>query len=107
MSTSKVNVDDDVIPEFDFSRAVPSPFRHLARKGMRFHIVTDGADLPTYHVIARRRGRTWWIEIDEIDGSGRPARWSTIERVARQTIARAQSIDSTAFDLLIDLPPIG
>jgi hypothetical protein len=57
MSTSKVNVDDDVIPEFDFSRSIPSPFRHLARKGMRFHIVTDGADLPTYHVTSSRLAR--------------------------------------------------
>lgn len=48
MTTSKVNVDDDVIPEFDFSRAMPSPFRHLARKGMRFHIVTDGASPPPF-----------------------------------------------------------
>lgn len=68
MSTSNVNVVDDVIPEFDFSRAMPRPFRHLARKGMRFHIVTEGAKLPTFHVIARRRGRSRWIEIDEIDG---------------------------------------
>ena len=106
MSPSKVNVVDDVIPEFDFSRAMPSPFRHLARKGMRFHIVTDGAKLPAFHVIARRRGRSWWIEIDEIDGSGRPARWSTIESTARQMIAQSRSIDPSDFDLVIDLPPI-
>ncbi len=106
MRTSKVNVDDDVIPEFDFRRAAPSPFRHLARKGMRFHIVTDGAGLPAFHVIARRRGRSWWIEIDEIDGSGRPAQLSTIESTARQVIAQSRSIDKSDFDLVIDLPPI-
>jgi len=107
MSTSKVNVDDDVIPEFDFSRATPSPFRHRARQGMRFHILTDGADLPIYHVTARRRGRAWWIEIDEIDGSARPARWSTIESIARQAIVRSRSVDPSEFDLVIDLPPNG
>ena len=106
MSTSKVNVDDDVSPEFDFSRSIPSPFRDLARKGMRFHIVTDGADLPTYHVTARRRGRAWWIEIDEIDGSGRPARWSTIESTARRLIAQSRGVADSDFDLVIDLPPI-
>jgi hypothetical protein len=109
MSTSKVPVvdDDDVIPEFDFSRAIPSPFRDRARKGMRFHILTDGADLPTFHVTARRHGRAWWIEIDEIAGSGHPARWTTLESTARQAIARSQGIDLTDFDLVIDLPPIG
>jgi hypothetical protein len=107
LSTPKASVVDDVIPEFDFSRAIPSPFRDRARKGMRFHILTDGADRPTFHVTAQRRGRAWWIEIDEIDGSARPARWSTIEPVARQVIARAQGIDPTDFDLVIDLPPIG
>lgn len=61
MSTSEVSVVDDDIGAFDFSRAIPSPFRAAARKGMRFHIVTDGVDLPTYHVIASRRGRSWWI----------------------------------------------
>ena len=108
MSTSKVPVvdDDDVMPEFDFSRAIPSPFRDRARKGMRFHILTDGADLPTFHVTARRRGRVWWIEIDEIAGSGLPARWTTLESTARETIARSQGIDPTDFDLVIDLPPI-
>ena len=106
MSTSKVHVDDDVIPEFDLSRAVPSPFRDRARRGMRFHIVTDGARLPTYHVIVGRRGRSWWIEIDEIHGSGRSARWSTIESAARQLIARAKGIEPSAFDLVIDLPSI-
>lgn len=104
MSTSKVNVVDDVIPEFDFSRAVPSPFRDRARRGMRFHIVTEGARLPTYHVIASRRGRAWWIEIDEIDGSGGPARWSTIESASRQLIARAKGVEPSDFDLVIDLP---
>lgn len=71
MSTSKVGVVGDVA-EFDFSRAVSSPFRAEARTGMRLQIVTDGADLPTYHVIASRRGRSSWIEVAEIDGSGGP-----------------------------------
>jgi len=87
MSTPKVDADDDVIPEFDFSRAIPSHFRD--------------------HVIARRRARSWWIEIDEIDGSGRPARWSTIESTARQVIARSRGIDPSDFDLVIDLPSNG
>ena len=108
MSTSKVHVDDDdLITEFDFSRAIPSPFRDRARKGMRFHILTDGAELPIFHVTAQRRGRAWWIDIDEIGGAGRLARWSAIESVARQVIARAHGIDPTDFDLVIDLPPIG
>jgi hypothetical protein len=105
MSTSKVNVVADV-PEFDFSRAIPSPFRDSARRGMRLHITTDGAKLPTFHVSACRRGRSWWIEIDEIDGSGRPARWSTIESTARRVIARSQGIALSEFDLVIELPPI-
>ena len=76
-----------------------------ARKGMRLHIVTDGADLPVYHVRAQRRGRSWWIEIEEIDGSGRPVRWSTMESAARQVIAGSRGIDPSDFDLVIDLPP--
>jgi hypothetical protein len=107
MSTPKVDADDDVIPEFDFSRAIPSPFADRARKGMRFHILRADSDLPTYHVTARRRARSWWIEIDEIDGSGRPARWSTIESTARQVIARSRGIDPSDFDLVIDLPSNG
>lgn len=103
MTTSKVNLDDDVILEVDFSRAVPSPFRDRARKGMRFHIVTDGAALPLYHVDAQRRGRSWWIEIEEIVGSGRPVRWSTIESTARHVIARSHGIDPSDFDLIIDV----
>jgi hypothetical protein len=108
LSTPKASVvdDDDVMPEFDFSRAIPSPFRDRARKGMRFHILTDGADLPTFHVTARRRRRAWWIEIDEIAGSGHPARWATLESTARRTIAQSQGIAPTDFDLVIDLPPI-
>ena len=57
MSTSKVAVEDDVIREFDFGRAVRSPFRDRAQKGLRLHIVTDGAQLPIFHVSACRRGR--------------------------------------------------
>jgi hypothetical protein len=105
MSTSKTNVvDDDTIPEFDFSRAIPSPFRDRARNGMRFHIVTDGADRPIYHVTARRRRRGWWIEIDEIEGSGGRARVPSIESVARGLISRACGLDPSQFDLVIDLP---
>ena len=108
MRTSKVHVDDDdLVTGFDFNRAIPSPFRDRARKGMRLHILTDGADLPTFHVTAHRRGGVWWVEIDEIGGSERLARWSTMERVARQMITRAKGIDPTDFDLVIDLPPIG
>jgi hypothetical protein len=107
MSTSKVSVVDDDIGEFDFSRSVPSPFRDMARKGMRFHIVTDGADLPSYHVVASRRGRSWWIEIEEIDGSGRAARWSTIESTARRVIAQSRGIGSSDFNLVIDVPALG
>ena len=107
MSTHRNDVDDDVIPEFDFSRAVPSPFRHLARKGMRFHIVTDGAELPVYHVCAQRLGRSWWIEIEEIAGSGTSVRWATMESRARQVISRSTGINPSDFDLVIDLSPAG
>ena len=107
MSTSKVSVVDDDIDEFDFSRAIPSPFRAMAREGMRFHIVADGADFPTYHVIANRRGRSWWIEIVEIDGSGQPARWATIELTAREAIAQSLGIDPSDVNLVIGLPAPG
>ena len=106
MSTSKVNVDGDVIPEFDFRRAIPSPFRDRARRGMRFHVVRVGAALPTFHVTARRRGPGWWVEVSEIGGSGRSARWSTIESTARQLIAESADVTSADFDLVIDLPPV-
>lgn len=107
MSTSRSRiVDDDLIPEFDFSRAIPSPYRDRARAGMRFHIRTDGADLPVYHVQAAPRGRGWWIEVAEIDGSGRSTRWQTIESTAREMIARSEGLEPTDFDLAIELPPI-
>jgi len=105
MRTSEIKVVDDELREFDFSRSLPSPFRALARRGMRFDIVTDGADLPVYHVRAEPRGRSWWIEIGEIEGSGRAVPWSTIELVARQVIARSRGIDPSAFDLVIDVAP--
>ncbi len=105
MSISKVKVVDDESREFDFSRSISSPICDKARKGMRLHIVTDGADLPVYHVRAQRRGRSWWMEIEEIDGSGRPVRWSTMELAARQVIAGSRGIDPSDFDLVIDLPP--
>ncbi len=91
MSTSKGNVgDDDATPDFDFRRATPSPFRDQARRGMRFHIVTDGAGLPTVHVTARRREGAWWVEIDDT-GLGRLAQWSTIEATARHLIAESDT----------------
>lgn len=71
---------------------------------MRFNIVTDGADLPVYHVPAPR-GRTWWIDILEIEGSGHGVPWSTIESTARQVIAGWRGIDPTDFDLVIDVTP--
>lgn len=106
MSTSKVNVGDDDLAEFDFRRAAPSPFRDVALGGLRFHIVTDGAALPTYHVTARPRGRSWWIEIDEVNGSGRLARWSTIEATAREMVAESLHHQLPEFDLVIDLRPV-
>lgn len=107
MSTSKVNVVvDNEIAEFDFDRAIPSPLREQARKGMRFHIVSEGSGHPVYHVSARRRARSWWIEIEEIEGSGRSCPWSDIETVARQVIAGSRGEDTSDVDLVIDLPPI-
>jgi len=105
MRTFEIQVVDDELREFDFSRSVPSPFRAMARQGMRFHIVTDGAELPVYHVRAERRGRSWWIEIEEIEGSGRAVRWSTMESAARQVIARSRGSDPSDFDLVIDVSP--
>ena len=106
MSTSRSRiVDDDLIPEFDFRRAIPSPYRDRARAGMRFNIRTDGADLPVYHVQAVPRGRAWWIEVAEIDGSGRSVRWASIESAAREIIARAEGIGPADFDLVIELLP--
>ena len=107
MSTSEIQVVDDEIREFDFSRSIPSPFRAKAGKGMRFHIVTNGAELPVYHVRAQRLGRSWWIEIEEIAGSGTPVRWATMESRARQVISRSTGINPSDFDLVIDLPPSG
>ena len=106
MSTSDIQVVDNELREFDFSRSIPSPFRAKARKGMRFHIVTNGAELPVYHVRAQRLGRSWWIEIEEIAGSGTSVRWATMESVARQVISRSQGIDQSDFDLVIHLPAI-
>lgn len=103
MSTSGIQVVDDEHREFDFGRS--SPFRGMARQGIRFHIVTDGAKLPVYHLRAVRRGQSWWIEIQEIEGSGQAVRWSTMESNARQIIARSRDIDPTDVDLMIDVAP--
>ena len=107
MSTSEIQVVDDEIREFDLSRSIPSPFRAKAGKGMRFHIVTNGAELPVYHVRAQRLGRSWWIEIEEIAGSGTSVRWATMESRARQVISRSTGINPSDFNLVIDLPPSG
>jgi hypothetical protein len=102
MSTSKAN-DDDVIPEFDFSRGIPNPFVGLIGPNYRIYSHGEGSERRTYSVISsRRRGREWIEFVDLGIAPRRVARFKT-EWVAREAIGRFLGIDSFSFDLIIEV----
>ena len=60
MTTPRNDVDDDAIPEFDFSRGAPNPFVGLIGPNYRIYSHGEGPDRGTHSVISiRRRGREW------------------------------------------------
>lgn len=103
MSTHRPDVDDDVIPEFDFSQAIPSPFVGLIGPNYRIHSHGEGPGRQTYTVIStRRRGRESVEFIDLDIAPRRVARFQT-ESVARAAIADFAGVDRFSFDLIIEV----
>ena len=103
MSTHRDDVVDDVIPEFDFSRAIPNPFIGLI--GPNYTILShgEGSDRKTYSVISlERRGREW-IEFVELKIAPRRVARLATEWVARDAIASFLGIDRFSFDLTIEV----
>jgi hypothetical protein len=103
LTTPRNHVDDDAIPEFDFSRGIPNPFAGLIGPNYRIYSHGEGPDRQAYAVIsARRRGREWIEFVDLKIAPRRAARFQT-EWVARETIGRFLGIDSSSFDLIIEV----
>ena len=103
MSTRRNDVDDDVIPEFDFSRGIPNPFVGLIGPNYRIYSHGEGPDRQTYTVISARRRRREWIEFRDLKiAPHRVAPFQT-EWVAREAIGRFLGIDQSSFDLIIEV----
>jgi len=93
----------DDIPEFDFSRGIPNPFVGLIGPNYRIYSHGEGPERQTYSVISsRRRGREWIEFADLAIVPRRVARFRT-EWVAREAIGRFLGIDSSSFDLFIEV----
>ena len=93
----------DDIPGFDFSRRIPNPFVGLLGPDYRIYSRGEGPERQTYSVISsRRRGREWIEFVDLGIASRRVARFRT-EWVAREAIGRFLGIDSSSFDLFIEV----
>lgn len=103
MSTHQTDVDDDVIPEVDFSRGIPNPFAGLIGPNYRIYSHGEGPHRKAYSVISlERRGREW-IEFVDLEIAPRRVAGSGTERVARDAIASFLGIDPLSFDLIIEV----
>lgn len=103
MSTHRTDVDDDVVPEVDFSRGIPNPFAGLIGPNYRIYSHGEGPDRKAYSVISlERRGRQW-IEFLGLDIPPHRVAGSGAEWVARDAIASFLGIDRLSFDLTIEV----
>lgn len=103
MSTHRTDVDDDVIPEFDFSRAIPNPFLGLIGPNYTIRSYGEGPERETYSVIILERHGRRRIEFVDLDIPRRRVAKSGIEWIARDAIAQFLGIDASSFDLVIEV----
>lgn len=107
MSTHRNDVDDDVIPEFDFSHAIPNPFIGLIGPNYTIRSHGEGSDRKTYSVISlERRGRQW-IEFVDLEIEPRRVAHFGMEWIAREAIGQFMGIDPFSFDVIIKVRDAG
>jgi len=84
MTTPPNDVDDDVIPEFDFNRAIPSPF--IGRIGPNYTIWShgDASDRQAFMVVSTHREGGGWIDFVDLEIPSCPAPESGAEWIARE-----------------------
>lgn len=107
MSTHRNDVDEDVIPEFDFSRAIPSPFAGLIGPNYTIYSHGDGRDRPTFTVVSAQREGGQWVDFVDLDIPSCRSEGSGDEWVAREAIGRFLGIDQSSFDLIIEVRDVG
>lgn len=107
MTTPPNDVDDDVIPEFDFNRAIPSPF--IGRIGPNYTIWShgDASDRQAFVVVSTHREGGGWIDFVDLEIPSCPAPESGAEWIAREAIGRFLGIDESDFDLIIEVRGAG
>lgn len=103
MSTHRNDVDEDVIPEFDFSRAIPSPFAGLIGPNYRIHSHGEGPDRQVFTVVSAKREGGRWLDFVDLEIPSCLATESGDEWIAREAIADSLGIDRFSFDLIIEV----
>jgi hypothetical protein len=103
MSTRRTDIDDDVIPEFDFSRAIPNPFVGLIGPNYKIHSHGSGSDRQSFRVVSAERAGRRWLDFVDLEIPSCPAAESGNEWIAREAIGRILGIDSFSFDLIIEV----
>lgn len=107
MSTHRNDVDEDVIPEFDFSRAIPSPFAGLIGPNYTIRSHGDGDDHQAFTVVSVQREGGRWLDFVDLEISSCPSSGSGDEWIAREAIGRFLGIDQSSFDLIIEVRDVG
>jgi hypothetical protein len=103
ISTHRNDVDDDVIPEFDFRGAIPNPFAGLIGPNYRIRSHGNGSDGRAFTVVSAKRDGRRWLDFGDLAIPSCPASESGDEWIAREAIARFLRIDSSGFDLIIEV----
>ena len=103
MSTHRNDVDDDVIPEVDFSRAIPNPFAGLIGPNYRIYSHGEGPDRQAFTVVTAQRDGGRWVDFVDLEIPSCPVAESGDEWIAREAIARFLGIDRFSFDLIIEV----
>ena len=103
MNTHRIDVDEDVIPEFDFSLAIPSPFAGLIGPNYRIYSHGNGRDRQVFTVVTVEREGSRWLDFVDLEIPTCPATESGDEWIAREAIGQFLGIDSSSFDLIIEV----
>jgi hypothetical protein len=103
MNTRRNDVVDDVIPEFDFSRAIPNPFAGLIGPNYKIYSHGIGSDRQSFAVVSTRRPGGRWLDFVDLEIPSCPAAESGNEWIAREAIGQFLGIDRSSFDLIIEV----